>query len=118
EDARAGGGIDLPLLQKYVNFWYSVSLDLFGGEISSNAANYFASSLKGRAKEDKYEDHVALEGTLSIDVPVLEAGAMTGLKTEAVPLRNAMNEVLREEYVTDSQRGLDKWNKILEKAGL
>src|SRR4051812_9648783 len=29
EDARAEGGIDLATIQKYVNFWYSVSLDLF-----------------------------------------------------------------------------------------
>jgi benzoyl-CoA 2,3-dioxygenase component B len=118
EDARAEGGIDLVTLQKYVNFWYSVSLDLFGGEISSNAASYFASGLKGRAKEEKYEDHVALEGTLGIDVPVVEGGAMTGVRREEVALRNAMNEVLRDEYVVDSQRGVDRWNKLIEKAGL
>ena len=117
-DARAEGGIDLETIQRFINFWYSVSLDLFGGEISSNAASYFASSLKGRAKEEKYEDHVALEGSLSIDVPTVEQGVLKGLKAEQVPLRNAMNEVLREEYIADSQRGLDKWNRILEKAGL
>src|SRR5436309_5549811 len=61
-DARREGGLDLPTLQKYVNFWYSVSLDLFGGEISSNAAEYFAGGLKGRANEKKFEDHLALEG--------------------------------------------------------
>ena len=38
-DARAQGGIDLPTIQKYLNLWYSLSLDLFGGEISSNAAD-------------------------------------------------------------------------------
>lgn len=118
EDARAEGGIDLQTIQRFINFWYSVSLDLFGGEISSNAANYFASSLKGRAKEDKYDDHVALTQTMNIDVPIVESGAYKGMKTEEVPLRNAMNEVLREEYVVDSQRGLDKWNRILEKAGI
>src|SRR2546429_6568823 len=48
EDARQLGGIDLPTIQKYVNLWYSVSADLFGGEISSNAATYFGASLKGR----------------------------------------------------------------------
>jgi len=117
EDARAEGGIDLPLIQKYINFWYSVSLDLFGGEISSNAANYFASSLKGRAKEEKYEDHVVLTGTMGIDVPVVEGGLLKELKREDVPLRNAMNEILRDEYIADSQRGLDKWNKQIEKAG-
>ncbi len=118
EDARAEGGIELPLIQKYINFWYSVSLDLFGGEISSNAASYFASGVKGRAKEEKYEDHVVLTGTMSMDVPVVEGGRLKELKREDVPLRNAMNEVLREEYIADSQRGLDKWNKTIEKAGL
>ena len=118
EDARAEGGIDLPLIQKYVNFWYSVSLDLFGGEISSNAASFFASSLKGRAKEEKYEDHKALESVHRMDVPLLEGGVLKGMKSEDVPPRNAMNEVLREEYVQDSQRGIDKWNRLIEKAGV
>ncbi|MBI4953588.1 MAG: benzoyl-CoA 2,3-epoxidase subunit BoxB [Myxococcales bacterium] len=113
EDARAEGGIDLPTIQKYVNLWYSVSLDLFGGEISSNAASYFAAGLKGRAHEDRYPDHMALEQSLTLDVP----GQGLELVKQDVALRNAMNEVLRGEYVEDSQRGLDRWNKILEKAG-
>ena len=118
EDARAEGGIDLPTIQKYLNFWYSVSLDLFGGEISSNAASFFASSLKGRAKEESYEDHKALEGTYGMDIPVPAGnGGVSGFKHEEVPLRNAMNEVLRDEYVEDSQRGVDKWNKAIEAAG-
>ncbi len=114
-DARAEGGIDLPTMQKFINLWYSVSLDLFGGEISSNAANYFASGLKARAKEDRYDDHRALEGSMSFDVPKADK---SGFDRQEVPLRNAMNEVLRGEYVEDSQRGLDKWNKQLEEAGL
>ena len=36
------------MIQKYLNFHYSVSLDLFGGETSTNVANYFAAGLKGR----------------------------------------------------------------------
>jgi benzoyl-CoA 2,3-epoxidase subunit B len=114
-DARAEGGIDLPTMQKYVNLWYSVSLDLFGGEISSNAASYFASGLKARAKEDRYDDHVALEGTMAFDVPRADK---SGFDRQDVPLRNAMNEVLRGEYVEDSQRGIDKWNKQIEAAGV
>jgi benzoyl-CoA 2,3-dioxygenase component B len=43
-----------------VNYWFSYSLDLFGSEISSNAADFFASGLKGRWKEEKYDDHVLL----------------------------------------------------------
>jgi benzoyl-CoA 2,3-dioxygenase component B len=114
-DVRAEGGIDLPTMQKYINLWYTVSLDLFGGEISSNAASYFASGLKARAKEDRYDDHLALEGTMRFDVPKQDR---SGFEQQDVPLRNAMNEVLRGEYVEDSQRGLDKWNKQLAEAGL
>jgi benzoyl-CoA 2,3-dioxygenase component B len=112
-DARAEGGIDLPTLQRYMNFWFTVSLDLFGGEISSNAASFFASSLKGRAKEESYPDHLAKEGVYEMDVP--GAG---GLTRESVPLRTAMNEVLRDEYVEDAQRGVDKWNRAIEEAGI
>ena len=113
EDARAQGGIDLPTLQRYLNLWYSLSLDLFGGEVSSNAAEFFASGLKGRYREDRYEDHVALNGIYPMQVP--EGGALT---SREVPLRNAMNEVLRDEYVADCQRAVDKWNRTIERSGL
>src|SRR5205814_1266087 len=59
-DPRKAGGLDLPTLQKYLNLWYSLSLDLFGAEISTNAANFFGAGLKGRAKEESYPDHKAL----------------------------------------------------------
>ena len=64
EDVRKVGGIDLPLIQKYVNFWFSQSLDLHGSEVSSNAANYFANGLKGRAEEDKFDDDHVLDGSV------------------------------------------------------
>jgi benzoyl-CoA 2,3-dioxygenase component B len=113
EDARAQGGIDLPMIQKYVNFWYSSSLDLFGGEISSNAADYFAAGLKGRAKEERYEDHRALDGYYDMEILT-----ETGLESKSVPMRNAMNEVLRDAYVDDNQRGVDRWNKVIREAGI
>ena len=109
-DARAQGGIDLATVQKYVNYWFSYSLDLFGSEISSNAADFFASGLKGRWKESKYDDHQALEGVVSI--AQREGDKM--VDTE-VPLRNAMNEVLRGEYVTDCEKVVAKWNRALAK---
>ena len=112
-DARAQGGFDLPLLQRYINFWYSRSLDLFGGEISSNAADFFASGLKGRYKETQLEEHRALDG--SYKMVVVEDGKVG---SKDVPLRTAMNEVLRDNYVEDSQRAIDKWNRTVEKAGL
>src|SRR5262249_59246737 len=45
-DARELGGVDLPTIQKYLNLWYSLSLDLFGSEISTNAASFFGAGLK------------------------------------------------------------------------
>ncbi len=112
-EVRELGLIDLPTLQKYINFWYSISLDLFGSEISSNAAAYFASGIKGRANEDRYPDHVALEQTLAIEVP--RDGEF---ETQDVPLRNAMNEVLRGEYSEDAQRGVEKFNRAIAAAGV
>ncbi len=66
---RKAGAIDLPTLQRYLNFWFSSSLDLFGSESSSNAASYFANGLKGRPDETRYEDHVATDQIYSLDVP-------------------------------------------------
>jgi benzoyl-CoA 2,3-epoxidase subunit B len=113
EDAARQGGLPLDLVQRSLNLWFALSLDLFGGEISSNAAGFFASGLKGRYKEDSYEDHLALDQSYRMAVP--RDGA---LAEEEVPLRNAMNEVLRDAYVADCQRGVDRWNKRLAEAGI
>ncbi|MEB2322932.1 MAG: benzoyl-CoA 2,3-epoxidase subunit BoxB [Sorangiineae bacterium] len=113
DDPRKHGVIDLPTIQKYMNFWYTLSLDLFGGEVSSNAAAYFASGLKGRAHEERYEDHLALEGVYRLTTP--KEGRFV---EEDVPMRNAMNEVLRDSYIGDSQRGVDKFNKVLKEKGI
>ena len=64
DDARREGVVDLETIQRYINLWYSLSLDLFGGEVSTNAANFFSAGLKGRAEERKFGDHAALEGYL------------------------------------------------------
>ncbi len=113
EDARAQGGIDLLTIQRYINFWYSSSLDLFGGEVSSNAAEFFAAGLKGRDKEKRYDDHIALEGTYPIQI--VQNGDIT---TRRVPMRNAMNELLRDGYVKDNERGVLRWNKVIREAGI
>src|SRR5215510_7504378 len=112
-DARAQGGIPLDVIQKYLNLWFALSLDLFGGEISSNAASFFAAGLKGRYKEESYPDHLALDQYYRMSV--LKEGAVA---EEDVPMRTAMNEVLRDAYVEDCQRGVDRWNKRLADAGL
>jgi benzoyl-CoA 2,3-epoxidase subunit B len=105
---RSAGAIDLPTLQKYLNFWCSSSLDLFGSEISSNSAANFASGLKGRPDETQYEDHVLREKTLCLVTPEGE---------QTVPMLNALNEVMRESYLKDCEIGLKRWNRQIERAG-
>jgi len=113
-DVRETGGIPLEIIQKHINFWYSYSLDLFGGEISSNSSDFFAAGLKGRFEEQKkYEDHIAVDGLHGIEI--IEDGR---IKSHEAPLRNALNQVLRCEYVKDSERGLDRWNHILAEEGI
>jgi len=113
EDVRKLGAVDIPTIQKHLNLWTSLSVDLFGGEISSNAATYFASGLKGRAYEHRYEDHAAVD-------EVYEMERYEGGKPliEQVPMRNAMNEVLRDSYRRECGRTVERWNTILEKFGL
>jgi benzoyl-CoA 2,3-dioxygenase component B len=106
EDARAQGGIDLQTIQKWINYWYPYCLDLFGSEVSSNAADYFASGLKGRWHEARaYDEHSALG-----QYKQMELMEDDKLSTKDIPLRNAMNELLREDYMKDCLRALKKWN--------
>jgi benzoyl-CoA 2,3-epoxidase subunit B len=113
EDVRTIGGIDIPTIQKHLNQWFSLSLDLHGGEVSSNAASYFANGLKGRAKEDTFDDHVV--GNAYYNMQFFENGKPV---TKEVLMRNAMNEVLRDWYVGDCAAGVTRWNKILERHGM
>jgi benzoyl-CoA 2,3-epoxidase subunit B len=114
DDIRKHGGVPLALIQKYVNFWFSSSIDLFGGEVSSNAAAYFATGLKGRADERKYKDHVCNEGSYGVD---MNSGDTRGVQD--IPLRNAMNEILRDEYIKDCEiAALSKWNLECKEQGI
>jgi benzoyl-CoA 2,3-dioxygenase component B len=108
------GGIPLALLQKYINFHFSVSLDLFGSELSTNAANYFSAGLKGRFREeDRTDDHRLIGATY----PVLEVEGGR-IVERAQPALNAVNEMLRDEYIADSARGVARWNKIIRARGI
>src|SRR5213596_560460 len=104
---RAAGAVDLPLLQKYLNFWCWSSLDLFGSEISSNSAANFASGMKGRPDEPTYDDHVLRDVSMTVATP---QGASD------VPMLNALNEVMRESYLKDCEIGLKRWNRMIERA--
>ena len=112
-DLRRAGAIDLPTLQRYINFWFSSSLDLFGAENSSNAATYFATGIKGRPDEARFEDHVALGQHLPLDMPDRKGGVVS----EEVPMRNAMNEVTRGAYIKDCDIGVQRWNRLIAEVG-
>jgi len=109
---RDAGAVDLPTVQRYINFWFSSALDLFGAEISSNAASYFAAGLKGRPDEARFDDHRAA-GRLRLDLPDGKGGAIP----EEVPMRAAMNEVSRSAYINDCGIGVQRWNRLIEEAG-
>ena len=111
---RAAGVIDLPTVQRYINFHYSVTIDLFGSDESSNAATFYNTGLKGRFEESKRTDDHALKGQT---YKVLEARSGE-LVEKDVPMLNALNEVLRDDFIKDSVAGVGRWNKVLEKAGL
>jgi benzoyl-CoA 2,3-epoxidase subunit B len=111
---RNAGAVDLPTFQRYLNFWFSSSLDLFGSEVSSNAASSFATGLKGRPDETQYEEHRCVDSVFALTTPLPDGG----VKTEDVPMRNAMNEVLRTSYVRDCELGLKRWNRQLERSGI
>mgnify|MGYP000985180051 FL=1 len=111
---RAMGVIDLPTLQKYLNFHYSVTSDLYGAEISSNAASFYTNGLKGRFEETRLGDDHRLD---TAEYPVME---VTGDKivTRHVAALTALNERLRDDWVKDVQAGVDRWNKVPEKLGI
>ncbi len=114
-DPRKVGAIPLEIIQKYVNEWASASHDLFGGEDSSNAAESFASGLKGRYREGDgiYKDPKALDQIY--ETQAVENGRL--VKVE-IPLRRAMNALLLDSYHADCTRIVARWNKTLESHGL
>jgi benzoyl-CoA 2,3-dioxygenase component B len=115
DEIAALGGIPLDMIQKYLNFHYSVSLDLFGSETSTNVANYYTSGLKGRWMEDRRkDDHKLGNDSIMVDcvdddghIAQTEVSALVGLNTD-----------LRREYIDDCAGGVKRWNKILESAEL
>ena len=115
DDVGPYGVVPLPVIQKYLNFHYSVSLDLFGGETSTNVANYYTSGLKGRwSEERRRDDHRLTDDSIMVEavtpegeIGQTEVAALVGLNTD-----------LRRAYIADCRNGVQRWNKILESAGL
>ncbi len=114
DQVRALGAIDLNTIQRYLNFHYSVTLDLFGADQSSNAATFYSSGIKGRYEEGRrVDDHLLKD----LGYKILEVVDGRLVERE-VPMLNALNEVLRDDFIKDSEAGIGRWNKVIEKAGL
>jgi benzoyl-CoA 2,3-dioxygenase component B len=111
---RKLGVIDLPTIQKKANLHFSLTLDLFGNEISTNAANAFNAGLKGRFREEKLQDDHQLENAT---YPVLRL--VDGkIQNQDAPALSALNMRLRDDYVGDCNNGMGRWNKVIEKIGI
>lgn len=114
EKVRALGVIDLPTLQKKAHLHYTLSLDLFGSEVSTNAANAYNAGIKGRYQEDKIDDdHRLIDAVYPVmklvdgEIKTVEENALT-----------ALNMRLRDDYSRDAGKGVGRWNKIIKKAGI
>ncbi|MBV8449180.1 MAG: benzoyl-CoA 2,3-epoxidase subunit BoxB [Hyphomicrobiales bacterium] len=111
---RARGVVDLPTLQKKMNLHYSLSLDLFGSEVSTNAANFYNAGLKGRFHETRItDDHRLTSGTYPV------AKFVDGeIRLVDEPALTALNMRLRDNYTQDCAKGVERWNKVIEKTGV
>ncbi len=111
---RKLGVIDLPTMQKKINFHYAVTLDLFGAEVSTNGATAFTAGIKGRFRENKLQDdHVLTDDTYRVarvvDGKVVE---------EEEPALSAINARLLDDFIKDASGGIGRWNKIISKTGI
>jgi benzoyl-CoA 2,3-dioxygenase component B len=116
DDVTAYGGINLDTVQRYLNFHYSVSLDLFGSDVSTNAANYYSAGLKGRFHEDQRADDHRLDGAvLTVAEPAPDG---VGITTREAPALTALNADLRQQFTADCAKGVQRWNRALAGTGL
>jgi benzoyl-CoA 2,3-dioxygenase component B len=114
DDVHPYGGINLDLIQKYLNFHFSVSLDLFGAETSTNAANYFAAGVKGRFREERRDD----DHLLKTSYRMVREATDEGIGEREVTELAALNETLREDYAVDCRKGVDRWNRAIADSGV
>lgn len=109
EAVRKLGAIDLPTIQRKINFHLSVTLDLFGAEVSTNAANSFNAGLKGRFRETAIkDDHQLLNDTYSV-LRFIDGKFVTVDE----PALNTINGRLADDYITDCEQVMTTWNKVI-----
>jgi benzoyl-CoA 2,3-dioxygenase component B len=82
--------------------------------MSTNAANYYSSGLKGRFQETRIDDDHELTNS-TYPVSKFVAG---NVKMVDEPALTAINMRLRDDYVADCNKGVQRWNKVIEKAGI
>ena len=109
DDVRRFGVIDLPTFQKYLNFHFSVTLDLFGAEVSTNAAAGYAAGLKGRFHETAIDDDHRLHHAT---YPVMQFRDGAFRKVDS-PALNALNERLRNDFIADVEMGIGRFNRVI-----
>ena len=114
EAVRDLGVIDLPTIQRKTNLHFSLTLDLFGSEVSTNAANFFNAGIKGRFHEERLKDDHQLR-TATYPIAKLVDG---GLRRVEVPALNALNARLRDDFIDDCQGGLTRWNRTIAITGI
>ena len=111
---RALGVIDLPLIQRKMNLHFSLTLDLFGSEESTNAANYYTAGLKARYHEDQIQDDHKLHDA---SYPVMKL-TKDGFVSEEIPALNGLNARLRDDFVEDCAGGIRRWNRDIAENGI
>ena len=114
DGVRALGVIDLPTIQKKLNLHYTLSLDLFGQEISTNAANAFNAGIKGRFQETRIDDDHQLKNA-TYPVSQIVDGSIQTVDMSAL---SAINMRLRDDYTKDCEVGITRWNRTISKAGV
>ncbi|MCH9670991.1 MAG: benzoyl-CoA 2,3-epoxidase subunit BoxB, partial [Gammaproteobacteria bacterium] len=93
---------------------YSVTIDLFGAEVSTNAASMYTNGLKGRYNEHRIDDDHQLN---DVGYSVMQ-WQNDALSSSDVPAANALNERLRDDFIQDVSIGVRKWNRLLKENGI
>jgi benzoyl-CoA 2,3-dioxygenase component B len=115
-DVAPHGGINLSTMQRFFNFWAPRIYDLFGSDESPRAADAFFAGIKGRVHESNYDEHVRLEGAVTVERRA--PGRSGEFDAVQVPMKDALNGVMRQAYLQEVTMLMSRWNKLLARAGI
>ena len=113
-DPRKLGVIPIDMIQRHVNMWYALSLDLFGAKTRVTRQHF--SGRVSRDETERWQNTTNIQ-PLGQTYAIARPTASGGIEVDDIPLRRAMNEVLRDAYIEDCQKVVKTWNRILEKEG-